>query len=218
MSIWISKALALCLLVALPGCLAESEVTRRAPERIAVADRSVIVAGPPGYCIDTSATRDSATGAFVLLGSCASIANSPRAAKPAEPALLTASVSPTSPAAASASADQLAAFFRSDAGRAALARNGKAASVRVLATQTRNGALYIHASDNSGSRTGSLMPDYWRGIFNLGGRLVTVTVIGFAERPLSKAASIGTLDAFAARIRAENRSKTSAGQTARLPG
>ncbi len=218
MSTWISRTLALSLLLVLPGCLTGPEVTRRAPEKIAVAGRSVVVAGPPGYCVDTAATKDSATGAFVLLGSCASIAGTSRAGAPAAPALLTASVSPTSPAAAAASVDQLADFFRSDFGRAALARNGQAGAVRILNMRARGGALYIHASDTSGNPTGSLMPDYWRGIFNLGGRLVTVTVIGFAERPLTEVVSIATLDAFAARIRAENRGTATDSRNPRLPG
>lgn len=217
MSIWISRAFRLFLLLALPGCLTGPEVTRRAPERIAVANHSVVVAGPPGYCIDTSATTDSVTGAFVLLGSCASIANSPRAKTPAEPALLTASVSPTSLAAATASVDQLASFFRSPNGRAALARSGQTSAVRILDMQSRGDAIYIHATDSSVDPADGLTTDYWRGIFDLGGRLVTVSVIGFSKRPITDAASIATLDAFADRIRFENRGSVSDSQTERSP-
>ncbi|MGB5557018.1 MAG: hypothetical protein WBN04_03295 [Paracoccaceae bacterium] len=226
MSTWTSSALALSILTALPGCLPNADVamgaggiglSRAAPEKIAVANRSVIVAGPPGYCVDKAATKDTATGAFVLLGSCASIANSPRARSPATPALLTASVSPASRAAA-ASTNQLAAFFRSPPGRAALARNGRAGSVSILKVQSRDNALYIHARDSSANVAGNLAPDYWRGVFDLGGRLVTVSVIGFANRPLTDAASIATLDAFAARIRAENRAMIASNPNPRLPG
>lgn len=218
MSTWISRAAAVSILVALPGCLVSPEVTRRAPQKITVADRSVIVAGPPGYCIDTAATRDSTTGAFVLLGSCASIAGNPNARTPTAPALLTASISPVSPALATASSIQLESFFRSASGRAALARDGRAGSVRILKIQQQGGALYIKARDISAKSDGGLVREYWRGIFDLGDRLVTVSVIGFADRPLSDLASLATLDAFAARIRAENHGMLASSTNPRLPG
>ena len=230
---WICRVRPLCrlailsALIALPGCLANSDVSmgtggigfsRAAPEKISVAGRSVIVAGPPGYCIDRSATKDSATGAFVLLGSCSLIANSPPKAATVPPALLTASVSPSNSTVVAASTDQLAAFFRSGPGRAALARDGRAASVSILKTQRRGDALYLHARDTSSDTVGGLAPDYWRGIFDLGDRLVTVSVIGFADRPLSHDDSVSTLDAFAARIRSENRATVDGVQNPGLPG
>ena len=204
---WTSKPTRFLLLalasVTLSGCLSGAEVTRRAPEKVAVADRSVIVAGPPGYCVETAATRETGTGAFVLLGSCASIEGSPRAPRPSVPAVLTASVAAEG-AGVAPSPDDLAAFFRSDAGRAALARDGQAGSVRVLDVRKTAEALYIHASDSSDGSVAGLAQDYWRGVFSLGGRLVTVTVVGFADSPLGETVGLATLDAFAARIQAEN--------------
>ena len=179
-------------------------VFARAPASITVASKSIVIAGPRGYCIDRSATRDSASGAFVLLGSCASIANNARAAAPRIPGVLTASVSDRSSADISASLDELEAFFNSTLGRAALARDGQAGSITILSTRRRNGAFYLHVRDDSENRVVSLAPIYWRGLFDVRGRIVTVTVTGFKERPMSAAVGFATLNAFAARIMREN--------------
>ena len=176
----------------------------RAPDRIVVASKNIVIAGPPGYCVDRSATRDGADGVFVLLGSCASIENNARAAAPRIPGVLTASVSKASSADISASLDELQAFFTSTAGRAALARDGQAGSVRILATKRKNGAFYLHMSDESEIRVASLAPDYWRGLFDVRGRIVTVTVTGFKDRPMSKAVGFATLDMFVTRIKRES--------------
>lgn len=177
----------------------------RAPGSITVASKSIVIAGPRGYCIDRSATRDSAAGAFVLLGNCASIANNARAAAPRIPAVLTASVSDEIGADISASFDELQSFFTSAAGRAALARDGRAASVTILTTRRKNGAFYLHVRDNSENRVDSLAAEYWRGLFDVRGRIVTVTVTGFKDRPMPDAVGFATLDAFAERIRHDNR-------------
>ncbi len=176
----------------------------RAPDRVVVASKSIVIAGPRGYCVDRSATRDSANGAFVLLGSCASIANNGRAAAPRIPGVLTASVSDQSSADIGASLDELEAFFTSTEGRAALARDGRARSITILSTRRKNGAFYLHVRDDSENRVVSLAPIYWRGLFDVRGRIVTVTVTGFKDRPMSAAVGFATLNAFAARIRREN--------------
>lgn len=175
-----------------------------APEKAVVAGKSVVIAGPPGYCVDTTATRDDATGAFVLLGSCASIANSAVARSPNIPGVLTASVSGTSGSAIANSLDLLESFFTSQSGRAALARDGRAGSVRILQTRRQSGAFYIHVRDTSKNAMAGTSRDYWRGLFDVNGRIVTVSVVGFEGKPMSNAAGLATLDAFAARIRSEN--------------
>ncbi|MBV1868689.1 MAG: hypothetical protein KUG69_12415 [Marinosulfonomonas sp.] len=203
-------------LLMLAGCLAGPDVGMgvggfglhaRVPEKILVANHSVIIAGPPGFCVDRSATHDTGIGAFVLLGSCASIANNPGAATPNVPGLLTASVSGESGATVGSKPNRLRAFFSSPAGRAALARNGDAASVKILDTRYRDGAFFIHARDTGAGRTKGLATDYWRGLFDVKGRIVTVTLNEFKGKPMSDAAGLATLNAFATRIRLENLSQ-----------
>lgn len=200
-------------LLAATACVQDPDVSkangtfgflRGAPEKVVVAGKSVVIAGPPGYCVNSSATRNSESGAFVLLGSCASIANSARATAPQSPGLLTASISGASGATIGDSLDRLEAFFRSDSGRAALARDGTTDSVRILRAHQQDDAFYIHARDTSAGGVNGISQDYWRGLFDINGRIVTVSVVGFKARPMSDENGLSTLDAFAARIRAEN--------------
>ena len=180
---------------------------RRAPEKIAVAQESVVIAGPPGFCVDLTATRDSKAGAFVLLGSCASIANNAKIAAPRTPGVLTASVSAESGSRIATSVSRLDAFFKSESGRAALARDGQAESVRILATRKRGDAFYIRARDTSRNAVPGISQEYWRGLFNVEGRIVTVSVVGFKNKPMSQTDGLAMLDAFAAKIRSENVSR-----------
>lgn len=222
MSTWIFKSARrllapVLIILSLAACAGGPEVSMRAgsfdflsgaAEMVKVADRSVVIAGPPGYCVHTSATRDRETGTFVLLGSCAAITNNRIAAAPGVPAMLTASVSGPSPVATAKSLPGLQAFFNSEAGRATLARNGQAASVSILQTRRRGDAFYIHLRDKSDNIVPSLASEYWRGVFDINGRIVTVSVHGFRDEPMSSSAGLATLTAFADRIRKENAATT----------
>lgn len=189
----------------LAACLPAVEVGRAAPSAVRVAGDSVVVAGPSGYCIDPRSSIDSgAEGAFVLMGSCAAISRSARAPRPAEPALVSVTVSetPSGISVAELSAD-LAAYFKSPEGRAALSRAGDPATVTILETRMFDGALYIRARDSSAGG-GGMAAETWRAILNIGDRLLTVAVAGFAERPLSPSAGFATARDTARRIKAAN--------------
>ncbi len=191
--------------LALTGCADGIEVGRAAPQSIVVAGDSVVISGPPGFCVDRGASRDSGDRAFVLLGSCAAISRNPRQPSPGVPGLLTVTVSNgwAEEAAVRDMLSEMAAFIETPDGRAALSRSGRAETVDVLETQVRGDTLYIHARDSSGGQIG-VAPDYWRALFGVKDRLLTVSVVGFEEAPISEDAGLSVLDAFAARIRAEN--------------
>ena len=215
MSIWIFRSgwpvscAALLGATVLAGCT-NGAIPFAAKERTTVAGNNVVIAGPPGYCVDTTATKDTGNGAFVLLGSCASVANNNRLANPANAGMLTASVSGENDAQISGAFDQLESFFRSSNGRAALARDGKAGSVRILETRKKNDAFYVRARDTSKNTIAGISQDYWRGLFDVNGRIVTVSVVGFETRPMSGAAGLATLDAFTVRIQQDNARQHSA--------
>ncbi len=226
MSIWTCKktaALGLCLAL-LSGCDALGPeaaagaggfaFTRRAPERLAVSGDAVIVAGPAGYCIDKGATRDGAETAFVLLASCAAITRNQSVPRPPVQALLTAFVTGRD-----GGGDQVQdqarafeAFFGSEAGRAALARNGQADSVRIIQMFQRDGAFFVHASDSSDGAGSRLKQDYWRAIFDVNGRTVSASVVAFKDHPISDDASLATLQEFSGTIRQETRKAVAATQ------
>lgn len=227
MSTWTSSA-ALAAVVALAGCMQGGEfASRAAPETLAVAGADVVIGGPPGYCVDRAASRDQGDAAFVLLGSCASIVQDARAAAPGLPGLLTASVAEPAPEGEGLAALEPAAmerFFRSPPGLAALARNGDPGSVKVLETRVRRGAFYLHVGTVGDTTMEGMAPDYWRGLVDLNGHLVTVTAQAFADQPWSDETGFRTVTAFVERIRAETAARAvpepsaESGQTDPEPG
>lgn len=228
MSIWTFRRgfPAAALLVLLAGCAAGPDVMRRdsgtlrmPPETVAVAGRSVVIGGPEGYCIDRSASRLRGATAFVLLGSCASIARDPRAGAPRTPGVLMASVGSDtgSGPAIGAAIDQLERVLDAPAGRAALARDGRAGSVTVLDSRREDGALFVYLRDTGKDIAPGLAQAYWRGLFDVNGRLVTVSVVSFADNPLTADAGLATLRGFHARIRSETPPRTAEARPAK-PG
>jgi hypothetical protein len=216
MSTWTFRVLALTAALSLTGCVTfdlaslnagSSALNRAAPQRVAVAGGEIVIAGPRGFCVDRDASREDAAGAFVLLGSCASIAGDLQAARPSVPAVLTATVSPEAVATMDAGfVEGLADFFRTTGGRAALSRSGEAETLTLLDMRVQGRTLFIHSRDTGSGLSEEISDDSWRALMEVNGRLVTATVIGFDERPMSEREGFATLRAFASRIVAENKS------------
>lgn len=200
----ISKALIAAALLPLAACVGTLDPGRVPPSKLALAESSVVIAGPPGYCIDRSATRVGENGgAFVLLGSCASIARNARAPKPRNPGVLTVTVSEgvTGDAAIAATLSDLGSWFRTEEGRAMLSRTGDPEDVEVLDVRVRDNTLFIHARDRAGREKG-MDENYWRALFGVNDRLLTVSVAGFASRPMTQDTGLTTIDSLTRRIRA----------------
>lgn len=206
MSTPISRLAAGLACLAAAGCVPAIDVGRAPPARFALVESSLVIAGPPGYCVDRASSRLRANGsAFVLLGSCASIAGNARAPKPGTRGLLTVSVTEAVADEASVAAllGDMTDFLGTPEGRAALSRDGDPASVRVLDTRAEGDTLYIRVRDRGGPDKG-MEADYWRALFGVNDRLLTATVVGFADAPVADEAGLSTLDALARRIRAES--------------
>ncbi len=204
------RGIGLALLgVALSGCMnggaglpGDDGPDVRAPAQVQVMSKAFTIAGPRGYCVDPGATRDSAEGAFAILGSCAVISGNPRDATPATPAILTASVTPATGPLDDAALDRLTAFFSTGAGRAALARADDAGDVTLIDLDRDDGLVLVHAQD--GDDSGDVAGDYWRAVFATAGQLVTVTVSGFREAPLDDKTGAALARGFVKAIRRAN--------------
>lgn len=189
---------ALCLLAALlAGCVAPGGAGRPQP----VLAGALRVAPPAGYCIAPTARQEQDDSALVLMGRCAGQTGK-------APALLTATIGPAGSASGidpATDGTQIAAFFTSDKGRAALSRRGRAEDVTVNRMARQGGALLLHLSDRGQAQDGtSVQPDNWRALLPLGGRLVTLTVNGLQTAPLSPEAGQTLIGAFAAAMRQAN--------------
>lgn len=198
------------LLAALLALASPASAQSGAPLRVTVDGRAVVVTGPPGYCVDRSASREGPEGAFVLLGSCAALGGG-RAAPKDAPAVLIATIAP------GASGEGLgpegfaglATFFTSEPGRAALSRAGDAGSVQVLEALSVGDVLYLRIADQAAAEGQALDPEYWRAILPLRGRMVTLSVLSEAGSPLPPGGARAALDTFVARMQAANPSRPS---------
>jgi hypothetical protein len=186
----------------LSACGADFGVTRNAPDSIRVAGSEVVVAGPPGYCVDRSLTQDQGQNAFVMMGSCASISGRLDQPSPAAPAVLTVGISPEIGLQVPVSA--LRDYVNSQAGRAALSRSGDVSRFEIIETMSDDGVLFIHARDGAGDTFPGVADTFWRALFPLNGRLVTASVVALDARPISRDAGLATLQDLTIRLRREN--------------
>lgn len=197
----LATALAAGLAACVPGARGLPAIT---------VSRDVTVVGPAGYCVDGGTARERSGGSFVALGSCAALRGG-GAEGPAAPAVLTALVSPPGPAGGGTDLQALERFVDSEAGRAALAHDGRPESVEVLATDPSGGALYIRLRDASTDRPAGLSDDTWRAILPLGDRLVVLSAMSHSAAPVDAGGLRATLERFVTAMRAANGNTAAAG-------
>lgn len=196
----------LALSAVLAVAVASGTQAKSAPRKMAVAGGDLIIAAPKGFCVEVEASQETPAGAFVLFGSCASLARSSLAAQPEMPAILTAVVSPGAPERADfrTSIKMMASFLTSPEGRKALSRAGKAKTVTIKQIVASGDVLYIRLSDVAALGGQDVEPEYWRALFVLNGQFVTLSVLGLADRPLASDRKRGLLGAFVDQVEAEN--------------
>ena len=200
MSTWTSKVSLLAVGFALAACGAGLSVTRNAPMQVRLPD-GLVVAGARGWCVDRTTSRTQNGASTIVLGSCAAIAGNVLLPHPQIDGVVTISVESAS--VGTPTLEGLTEFLTSERGLAVLARDGRADSVDLLEMAPRDGALFLHALDASGGplNTGA---DYWRALFDIEGRFVSVSLIPVANGALSRDQSLATLDAQINRLKAAN--------------
>jgi hypothetical protein len=127
-----------------------------------------------GFCVDEKATRAENDTAFVLLGNCAAISNSRRAAQPEVPVVLTAAISEASDGGSiSESLGDLDAYFRSEPRARAAEPDAGCGDRQRDRNLVEADQFLIHASDTSTGAMEGVAQDYWRAYFDLGSRIAT---------------------------------------------
>lgn len=94
-------------------------------------------------------------------------------------------------------------FFATEAGRSALAQNGRAESVRVIESRMVDGQVYLRCSDESIGAAAA--PETWRAIFGLDGRFVSISLYGPADEPIDSEKGFDALVEQVRKLRAANR-------------
>ena len=192
-------AAALAALALLAGC---DGLVGDGTHSLSVSDGKVVVAGPPGFCIDPEASHPEATAPFILLGSCAAITGQQTTDTPTSRAVLTAAVSAGAAGGTVAGSErELTGFFRSAEGRKALSRSANAQTVRVMGISHVDGVMVIHARDTSAFPGQAVAPDYWRALFDLNGHIVALSVIAVPQAPFTDTAGLRLLEQFVSAVR-----------------
>lgn len=210
MCIWTSKrggsALAFVCLFLLTACAGGVGVPGLSggKRQVALGGGDVVIAGPRGYCVDEGATRDAATGGFAMLASCAALTLSPLAPRPDVRAVLTASVSAVDTTGAGFDTAAAESFFRSDGGRAMLARSGDAATLTVVASRRSETSLLLALVDTSQGLAPGMDDAYWRALTELRGRIVTLSVLPPEGAAITPEAGFALTAQFVAQVRALN--------------
>ena len=160
--------------------------------KAAVLNGAVRIAAPQGYCIKPPKADDLASPTVVFLGRCSS--QSKKAA-----ALVTLTIgAEASGGVMSAGGAAMAAFFRSDEGRATLSRTAQAQDVTVLSASGTDAVLWLYLKD-------AAVGDYWRAITAISGRLVTLSATGTPDHPLLPEEGRALLEATYAAMQKANR-------------
>ena len=164
MSIWTNK---LVLAVGLALCQPAPAVAegQTLPKSVVLRGDGITVKGPSGYCPDPATVSQSGGVAAVVLGRCDDQSK-------ATPAVIFVTFGRAGSAAAMAAGGaDLAAFFTSEAGRKSLSRRGQASDVSVTAARSVREVFLFRVSDEGEGL-------YWRGMFAIKGRTVSVKVVG----------------------------------------
>ncbi len=209
MFIWIFRHLSFISLIFVTGCgdgrfasTGGIGTTTKAARDITVTPDSIVISGPPGYCVDPSSSQGNAVIPFVVMGNCAAISRNSRDAQPAYKAVLTASVGDvgSGDALMQGGDDLLTEFFWSDEGRQTLSRSGDPSQLELLDSFISNDIYFIHTNDTSRSMLLDISPEEWRAYFDVRGRLISLAVLGFADAPLLQSEGKALIMAFAAEV------------------
>lgn len=200
----IRHGIAVGVALALAGCL-EGGAGGSAPTSVHVAAVDMTITAPPGYCIDPDTQRAARDTAFVAMAPCRGLRSAKGWSGGGSAGMLTVAISGESGLRIAGSTEALAAHFKSEQGRAALSRVGRADTVEVLSIDELDGVLLLHLRDSASPMLfAQLADDHWRALADLRGRVATVTVQSFKSAPLSDAQSRKLLADLVARLRKDN--------------
>jgi len=184
---------AVTAVLTLAGCLDDTASRREAMPAVAVTASAVTIVGPSGFCVDPDGSTSDRDRAFVVLGSCAAIANRPNMPQPDLPVVLTAAVA----RGRAITPGALEAYYASrQKAQQRAARDG--GGFEILDVALDNDVVYLHFRDEATKGD-------WRGFLGLDPD-VTVTLavrVGPGSR-VSKKEQLSALREFARRVAVAN--------------
>lgn len=178
------RAIALVGIAALAAC---DPVGVAQPVALLTGD--LVVTPPAGYCADPVSSRLRA--GFAVFAPCVTLGTD--APVPSIIGVAIVQAGDTGSAMVTSGETGLRDFLTSPQG-AGLLSKGSGATISVISSQTSGGRVIVHFRDTGAPPMDGLGPDEWRAFTDIGGRLVTVSVRGLDDAPLSAARGDALLD------------------------
>ena len=178
------RAIALVGIAALAAC---DPVGVAQPVALLTGD--LVVTPPAGYCADPVSSRLRA--GFAVFAPCVTLGTD--APVPSIIGVAIVQAGDTGSAMVTSGETGLRDFLTSPQG-AGLLSKGSGATISVISSQTSGGRVTVHFRDTAAPPMDGLGPDEWRAFTDIGGRLVTVSVRGLDDAPLSAAHGDALLD------------------------
>lgn len=169
-------------------------------ERLVILQGAVTVEGPEGYCVDTGLSRPGR--GFAALANCAIISDI--ALAPGIDGFITVQVGEAGTAGVTGAETTLAALLQSPDGAALLAGDNDPATIVMDTVESSAGLVIVHFTDTGAPLSPGLEQLEWRAFLDLGDRLTTIGVRGFARDPLSRADGLRLLNRAVFSLRAAN--------------
>ena len=177
-----------CAVLALAGCEPSgggfsflSGASGPIVTQIDVLDGALVVATPPGYCIDKNATR--AESGFAVEASCALVARG--GVSPRYDGLITVQVGDAESAIVTGQEKTLRNFLKSDEGKQLLAGDGPVRGISVGKTGIWGHVVEVYLNSAPQGGFDGFQPVEWRAFFDLKDRLVTIRLRGYERAPMS---------------------------------
>ena len=178
------RAIALVGIAALAAC---DPVGVAQPVALLTCD--LVVTPPAGYCADPVSSRLRA--GFAVFAPCVTLGTD--APVPSIIGVAIVQAGDTGSAMVTSGETGLRDFLTSPQG-AGLLSKGSGATISVISSQTSGGRVIVHFRNTAAPPMDGLGPDEWRAFTDIGGRLVTVSVRGLDDAPLSAAHGDALLD------------------------
>ncbi len=165
---------------------------------------AVVIAAPPGFCVDRATIDENPRGAFMFLSDCHTNSSTGQVARTPISAILTASISPTGmvgrESGVKPALSALGAFLASPVGLFSMGKSNVDRAVKILKAKQSDVALYLLVQDSAFQDDAGASNRYWRAFSEINGRLVALSVTGYTKNDPDEARALLIIRAFMQQI------------------
>lgn len=159
----------------------------------------IVVAAPPGFCVDRATIEENSGGAFMFLSDC-HVPEDGIGARTPITAILTATISPTGlpgvEAGLKPALTSLSQFLESPVGLFSMGKSQVENAVSIIEAKQSERALYLLIEDTAFSDDAGASNRFWRAFTEIKGRLVALSVTGYARNDVDEARALRIIRAF----------------------